>query len=114
MSNVRAARGVAAGLAVVLVLAACRSSGAEWTTVTSTPDGSGPTLHITGIIRYSEVEGGVYTILSADSVTYNPINLPAAYQRDGLAIEAEGRTRNDMAGIHQVGPLLEMQRIRRR
>jgi len=61
-----------------------------------------------------ELEGGFFAIRGDDSVTYNPTNLPAEFQQDGLAVEADARRRDDMAGIHQVGPLIQLERIRRR
>jgi hypothetical protein len=42
------------------------------------------------------------------------MNLPAAFQKDGLRVEAQGRQRDDMMGIHQVGPLVQLDRVRLR
>ena len=47
-------------------------------------------------------------------MTYDPTNLPPVFQEDGLQVEAEGRRKDDMAGIHQVGPIIQLERIRRR
>jgi hypothetical protein len=74
----------------------------------------GPTIHITGIVRHSEIEGGFYAIHGDDGVMYDPTNLPQEFQKDGLSVEAEARRRDDVAGIHQVGPIVELERIRRR
>jgi heat shock protein HslJ len=40
--------------------------------------------------------------------------LPAAFQRDGMAVEAEGRRREDAMSIGMVGPMIELLRIRER
>jgi uncharacterized lipoprotein YbaY len=60
------------------------------------------------------IEGGLYVIRGDDSVSYNPTNLPAAFRQDGLPVEAYARSRGDMAGIHQVGPMVQLERIRLR
>jgi hypothetical protein len=49
-----------------------------------------------------------------DGVTYDPTNLPPEFQKDGLTIEAEARRRDDMMGIHQVGPIVQLVRVRAR
>ena len=60
-------------------------------------------IHITGVVRRSELEGGFYAIRGNEGVTYDPTNLPPEFAEDGLQVEAEARRRDDMAGIHQVG-----------
>ena len=49
-----------------------------------------------------------------DGTTYDPTNLPDAFKQDGLGVEAEARRRDDAAGIHMVGPIVDIVRIRRR
>jgi hypothetical protein len=98
----------------LLILAACGPREADWVSPTPAAEPVGPRIHITGVVRHFELEGGFFAIRGDDSVTYNPTNLPAAFQEDGLAVEADARRRDDMAGIHQVGPLVQLERIRRR
>lgn len=71
-------------------------------------------VEIEGVIRYHELEGGFYAIQSKDGETYNPINLPDEFRQDGLPVRARLRLRNDMMGVHQVGPLVEIVEIRKR
>jgi hypothetical protein len=100
---------------LVLGLLACKASGNDgWVVVTPSAGPGGQPVRISGVIRHMNVEGGVYVIRADDGVTWNPMNLPPEFRQDGLAVEAEGRRRDDMGGIHQVGPLLELDRIRRR
>lgn len=75
---------------------------------------AGTGMEITGVIRYNELEGGFYTIQSLEGETYNPINLPKDFQQDGLPVRARIRLREDMMGIHQVGPLVEIIEIHER
>src|SRR5688572_29683824 len=90
-------------LAVILLvtLAACQSSREEnWVVPERPAAATGEQIKILGVIRHLDLEGGVFTIQADDGTTCNPINLPAEFQKDGLAVEAEARRRDDMAGIH--------------
>jgi hypothetical protein len=71
-------------------------------------------LKLTGTIHRLELEGGQYVIRDAKGEQYKPVNLPAAFERDGLAVEAEARRRDDMVSTAMVGPLVELIRIRER
>jgi hypothetical protein len=71
-------------------------------------------IEIDGVIRYHELEGGFYAVQSKDGETYNPINLPDEFRQDGLPVRARLRLRNDMMGVHQVGPMVEIMEIRKR
>jgi hypothetical protein len=103
-----------ARIVLLLALAACGSPGAEWVVPTPTAERVGTQIRIIGVIRRSELEGGFYAIHGNDGVTYDPTNLPPEFQKDGLQVEAEARRQDDMAGIHQVGPIVQLERIRRR
>ena len=61
-----------------------------------------------------KLEGGYFAIRGEDGVSYDPTNLPAEFQKDGLKVEAEARRRDDMMGIHQGGPIVQLVRIRAR
>lgn len=113
----REALGLMATLGILLLgLAACggQDQTENWVVPERPAAATGEQLKITGVIRHLDLEGGVFTILADDGTTYNPINLPAEFQKDGLAVEAEARRRDDMGGIHMVGPLIELERIRAR
>ncbi|HEU5305414.1 MAG TPA: DUF3221 domain-containing protein, partial [Gemmatimonadales bacterium] len=75
---------------------------------------AGDELKVDGIIRYHELEGGFYAIQSKEGETYNPINLPEAFRQDGLPVSVRLRLRDDLLGIHQAGPIVEIIEIRRR
>jgi hypothetical protein len=107
---------VAAVAAVILLagLTACQSQKEGWVVPERPAEATGQQIHVTGVIRHLDLEGGVYTIQADDGTTYNPMNLPPEFQKEGLAVEVEARRRDDMAGIHQVGPLIELERIRSR
>lgn len=110
--NSTCARGVALGVLLLAALAACRKGDGDWVVPTPAARGTGPQLEITGVVRYSELEGGFYAIEGADGVTYDPLNLPPEFRKDGLPVEATARRRDDAVGIRQVGPIVELERIR--
>jgi hypothetical protein len=101
-------------LLMPFLLAACGPRETDWVSPTPAAEPIGARIHITGIVRQFELEGGFYAIRGDDSVTYNPTNLPAEFRQDGLAVEADARRRDDMVSIQQVGPLVQLERIRRR
>ncbi|MEP7345954.1 MAG: hypothetical protein ABI877_11830 [Gemmatimonadaceae bacterium] len=103
-----------AGLYLLVAMAACAPKDGGWTVVTPAADSSGTPLHIVGVVKHLTLEGGVYTIVGEDGVTYNPTNLPAEFQKDGLRIEAEGKRRDDMMSIQMVGPMVQLERVRLR
>lgn len=80
-----------------------------WVELASEADG--PTIRITGTVQHQEVEGGVW-VIRTDEGKYQPMNLPPAFQVDGMAVEAEAVRRTDMVSIGMVGPLVELLRIR--
>jgi hypothetical protein len=109
MRNVVHALLLVSGLA-----AACGKSSNDWVTPTPAAESDGTPVHIVGVVRHLEVEGGFYAIEGEDGTTYDPTNLPAAFRKDGLAVEADARRRDDMAGIHMSGPIVQLVRIRTR
>jgi hypothetical protein len=109
------------GVAMVLLMgvAACANSAAGhdeagWVTPTPAAEEAGTEVRIIGVVSHVLLEGGFYAIRGDDGVTYDPTNLPPAFQKDGLRVEAEARRRDDMMGIHQAGPIVQLVRIRAR
>ncbi len=104
------------GSVMLLVSVACSGNGggaeSDWIVPAAAPEDGGEQIRITGTVRHVELEGGFYAIVGDDGVTYDPTNLPAEFQKDGLAVEAEARRRTDRVGIHQAGPIVELLRIR--
>jgi hypothetical protein len=94
--------------------AACGRNEGDWVAATPASGEGGAQVHITGVVKRYELEGGFYAIRGEDGVTYDPTNLPPEFQKDGLAVEAEARPRSDLMGTHQVGTIVELERIRLR
>lgn len=85
----------------------------DWLVMASEPAGDASLERISGSVHRREVEGGVWVIRTDAGSTLHPRNLPAAFQVEGLRIEAEVRRRDDMVSIGMVGPIVELVRIRR-
>lgn len=104
--------------ALAFALAACTPnstpSATPWVVLPAVADTTGARLTIVGTVHYADLEGGVYTIKAEDGTNYDPTNLPAEFKKEGLAVEAEARKQESMAGIHQVGPIVTLIRIRNR
>lgn len=92
-------------LTLVLADAAAQSNSPRWFEVTP----GAPGIYINGTVRYLHLEGGIYIIRDARGTHYHPINLPTAFQQDGLPIEALARLRDGS----QFGLRVELLRIRR-
>jgi hypothetical protein len=66
-------------------------------------------MRVTGTARFLNLEAGFWAIRGEDDVTYDPKDgLPAAFQREGMRVSAVLKLRNDLGGIHMVGPIVEI------
>jgi hypothetical protein len=65
----------------------------------------------TGTVLWYGLEGGFFAIRGDDGKVYDPINLPAAFARDGLKVRFSAKVRHDMGSIHMVGEMVEIQQI---
>ena len=91
-----------------------QSAGDGWVQVKQDPEGPGKDITLKGTVRHLNLEGGVWVIEDAGGTRYTPMNLPDAFQKDGMAVEAEGRRRDDVMSVSMVGPMVELLRIRER
>lgn len=101
-------------LVTALTLSSCASVGKNrWVELTPQPVGAGPVLHITGTVHHLDLEGGLFVIRDRAGTQFNPVNLPAGFRVEGIAVETEAQRRDDAASIGMVGPMIELLRIRR-
>lgn len=72
-------------------------------------------IQINGSVRYLTIEGGFWAVRGDDGVTYDPMNgLSSEYQRENLRVTLVAKVRNDVGGIHMVGPIVEVLSIQTR
>ncbi|HEU5041518.1 MAG TPA: hypothetical protein VFT84_11880 [Gemmatimonadales bacterium] len=107
-------------LLTALALASCAGGGGvsgganRWTELQPESGNNGEVLEVAGTVHQLDVEGGVFVIENSEGTRFNPTNLPAAFQVEGMAVEAEARRRDDVMSIGMVGPVIELLRIRER
>jgi hypothetical protein len=66
-------------------------------------------MRVDGTVHYFNLEGGFWAIRGDDGVTYDPMNgLDPSFQRENLRVTLVAKLRNDMGGIHMVGPIVEV------
>ena len=66
------------------------------------------TVEIQGTIVHKDLEGGFYAIEGDDGRTYDPINLPEPFKKNGLRVRATVRYKDDVVGIHMAGDIVEI------
>ena len=62
----------------------------------------------------STVEGPCWSLVTASTKAYTPVDLPAAFRTDGLAVHVELRDAPEVISICSVGPLVHVDSIRTR
>lgn len=82
------------------------------TTVEEIDEGDGPdpgdVVSGTATVRYMELEGGFYGLVSDQEHRYLPQNLPDSLRHDGLEVRFRGTLRPDVATIQQWGTPIEL------
>jgi len=53
-----------------------------------------------GTVKYIDLEGGFYGIISDSSKNYDPINLSEEFKKDNLRVSFDAKIREDMVSIH--------------
>jgi hypothetical protein len=67
----------------------------------------------TGTIRFLKLEGGFYGIVGDDGEQYDPVNLNAEFQVDGLRVRFEAAVMHDVLTFHMWGTLVSIRTIER-
>ena len=65
----------------------------------------------TGEVKYIDIEGGFYGIVSNDGRCYDPINLPSEFMNDGLQINFKVKILENQISFHMWGTLVEILEI---
>ena len=87
------------------------STGAPPATANNPPPTSekpGDTVTGTGTIIHTDIEGGFFAIKGDDGVTYDPKSLPEGFAVDGLRVRYTLKVNAGAAGIHMVGPIVDV------
>jgi hypothetical protein len=68
----------------------------------------------TGIIKYIDLEGGFYGIITDKQEQYDPINLPEVFKQDNIRIEFKAINAKNQSSIHMWGKtiyILEIEQL---
>lgn len=77
------------------------------------PGGDEHELRFDGTITYVTIEGGAWVIEGDDGTTYEPINLAGEHEEEGRRVRVWADRRDDLVSFLQVGPIIEIDRIRK-
>jgi len=72
---------------------------------------SGDNLIGTGTIVFLSFEGGFYGIKGDDGKSYDPMNLPVEFRKEGMRIRFEVRELKNQASFHMWGIIVEVVHI---
>jgi len=71
------------------------------------------TRRIQAAVCLSQINGGSYALCADDNLTYEPIQLDAAFRQDGLRVRALLKLRPDLMSPDQRGTVVEILEIQR-
>ena len=69
---------------------------------------------VVGTVTYVDLEGGFFGILSETGEHFDPINLPEAFQKDGLKVRFWYEEQKSAVGIHMWGRIIKIQKIEKK
>jgi hypothetical protein len=91
---------------ILLILVAMIGTSCGSPTAPTVPHGA---IRVNGTVQYFNLEGGFWAIRGEDDVTYAPMNgITPSFQRENLPVTLVAKVRNDVGGIHMVGPIVEV------
>ena len=74
----------------------------------------GERICVTGAVNYYNLEGGFWAVRGDDKVTYDPVGgLPEGFEVDGLRVFLVAKELKNAAGVHMVGPIVDIISITR-
>lgn len=82
--------------------------------VTTNIDSAQPqTINFQGTVTRLNLEGGFWGIVSADGKHYDPLNLNARFQQEGLRVQVQAIVKDGMVSTHLWGTIIEITAISR-
>jgi hypothetical protein len=72
---------------------------------------SGENFVGTGTIVYLSFEGGFYGIKGDDGKSYDPMNLPVEFRKEGMRVRFEAKELGNRASFHMWGIIVEIVHI---
>jgi len=103
-------------IALLLGIAGCNRASQDTEVEAGTGRITGPSApdgQVTGTVRYLDLEGGFYGIVTDDGAKLDPVNLPEELQKDGLRIRAWVEELKDRVSFHMWARLVRIRDIER-
>lgn len=70
-------------------------------------------VRLDGVIAHVPIEGGVWVIRTDEGAQYRVVELPRAFQENGLRVELEGLLHDDVLTRDMAGQAIDIVEIRR-
>jgi hypothetical protein len=105
--RLRGAPFLALALAAFLVMIGCAGDNAHLPQDRLDPGA----FEIRGTVVFRDLEGGFFIIEGDDGKTYEPLDLPAAFQENGMKVAATVFVRKDVGSIRMAGDIIEILEI---
>ncbi len=93
-------------LTFLLTVAVILTPSCAWGPETARPDEA-----ILGTVEFVEVEGGCWRIRADDGTSYEPLNMPEEFVKDGLRVAVVFSFPEDLVSICQVGILANVESV---
>jgi len=68
---------------------------------------------VTGTVKYVDLEGGFYGLVTDEGQKLDPVNLPEPFKKDGLRIQARVEEAKGRVSTHMWGPLVRIVEVKR-
>lgn len=99
-------------LAAAVLLTACGSASPEpGPTAPTLPLGAGQVLRTDATVRFLDLEGGCWMIVTDDGRRYEPISLAAQFKTSGQRVHVVLRDAPDQYSVCMLGPIVTVDSI---
>jgi hypothetical protein len=99
---------------LLAALGGCQEPASDSGRAADSTTGAASTQVVRGTVRYLDVEGGFYGIVTDEGKKLDPVNLPREFQKDGLQIRARVEPVKDLVSVRMWGTpvrIIEVQRL---
>ncbi len=100
-------------LGLTVALGGCHNPAPAGGQGTESKTGAPSTQTVTGTVRYINVEGGFYGIVTDDGKKLDPVNLPQEFQKDGLRLRARVEPLQERVSVRMWGTPVRMIEFKR-
>ena len=109
---------ISCGLFIAGTVGGCTSTDPEVEQPTQLQEQPKPTVNkvnkgmMTATVKYIDLEGGFYGLMTEDGQKLLPMNLPKEYLKEGTVIQFQAITADGMASTQQWGTMVELKSVK--